>query len=353
MSKLQSEKYLLTEFNGFPIVEYGSMVNLSYYGDGSIDLLPGVFGTSLLMSKNGYFSLSFDSRYSNFRSEFTVGFWLNSVSRQDKIIGDNIYSSIMPVISIGRSVDQGDEFVLNNGLFCISEKCVFDKFNQLNFTLLGPDGRNHVFESELYECNIFNHFMFSVTAEGEDQIKLYINGVETVLTNVLDGVVPYILGTVGSFDFSINDSITGLKNQYDKNSGLIDDVFIVSQAIYENYKISKIISDGFASYIEETSGNIGEYIFEAKISFAQKTNISPPVTSIDSSSGDLIAGTQDGLVLKGDSGYWNKKYIISRESGLQDIKIVYASQEAEPDASDGKIDPGQGLVLIKNGIIIG
>jgi hypothetical protein len=57
MSKLRPEEYLLVEFDNFPIMEYGSMVNLSYDGDGDIELLPGVHGKSLLMSRVDLFVL--------------------------------------------------------------------------------------------------------------------------------------------------------------------------------------------------------------------------------------------------------------------------------------------------------
>jgi hypothetical protein len=77
MSTLRPEEYLLVEFNNFPIVEYGSNTNLSYDGDGDVELLPGVHDKSLLMSKSGSFRLTADSRYSNFRKEFSVGFWLS------------------------------------------------------------------------------------------------------------------------------------------------------------------------------------------------------------------------------------------------------------------------------------
>ena len=355
MSKLRPEEYLLVEFDNFPIMEYGSMVNLSYDGDGDIELLPGVHGKSLLMSKSGSFRFATDSRYSNFRKEFSVGFWLNSVSLQDKIIGENIYSAVMPLVSIGQSNIAAGQYQFNSGLFCISEKCVFKNFNQLIFTLLGPDGHRHEYESELYETGVFNHFLLSVNSETE-VIKLYMNGVESILTATYQGDLPFILGTPGSYNFLVNHSIVGDQNNFERNSGLIDDLFVMSQGINENYKISKIISDGFASYIEETSGNVSEYIFEAKISFSQKTNITPPVTAVDSTTGDIIAGTQDGLVLKGDSGYWNKRYILSRSSDLNDLKISYAYQSGSSSSSasdDGKIDPGNGLILIKNGLIIG
>ena len=355
MSTLRPEEYLLVEFNNFPIVEYGSNTNLSYDGDGDIELLPGVHDKSLLMSKSGSFRLTADSRYSNFRKEFSVGFWLNSVSLSDKIIGENIYSAVMPLVSIGQATLLEGEYDLRAGLFCISEKCVFKNFNQLVFTILGSSGSKHEYESELYEAGIFNHFLLSVNSETK-VIELYINGVESILTATVNGEVPVILGTPGSSDFLINHSIVGDQNNFERNSGLIDDLFVISQAVTENYKISKIISDGFASYIKETSGNISEYIFEAKISFSQKTNITPPVTAVDSTTGDIIAGTQDGLVLKGDSGYWNKKYVLSRSSDLNDLKISYAYQSGSSSSSgfdDGKIDPGSGLVLINNGLIIG
>ena len=115
-----------------------------------------------------------------------------------------------------------------------------------------------------------------------------------------------------------------------------------------NQQISKIISDGFASYLNEAAGIFSEFVFNAKLSFFQHTKVSPPITSIGLSTGDLVAGTQDGLVLKGDSGYWNKKYNLSKESDLKQLSVVYSGSVV----GDAKIDPGIGLVLIKNGIII-
>lgn len=358
MSKLTPDEYLLLEFNSLPIFEYGSNDNLLYEGDGEIELVPSVQKYGLLLPKTGYFYIPLNTnKLENIKTGFNLGFWLNSVSLQDTLLNGSSYSAHMPLVSIGRSYDSGLEYEMDQGLLCVSEKCMFNGYNQLIINIVEPSGSRYEFSSELYETGVFNHFLLSINTES-DYIKFYINGVETVLTLGQGGNIPYLIGTSGSHNLYINDSIIGEKIGYKKNSGIIDDLFICQFNIDEDYKMAKIISDGFSSYLEENSGNILDYIFDAKINFLQKTNISPAVTAIDSLRGDVIAGTQDGMILKGDSGYWNKKFSLTNESGLEDIEISYAYQAGSGSSStseslDGKIEAGQGLVLIKNGIIIG
>jgi hypothetical protein len=355
MSKLTPENYILFEFNSVPLLEYGTNSYIVVEGDGDIALVPGPHKFGLLLAKNVNFNIPYGNRFNNIRKGFSLGFWMNSVSMSDKIIDGSVYSTTMPLVSLGRTYDNGQEYEMNSGAFCLYEKCLFKNYNQLCIALIGPNGDKHEFESELYETGVFNHFLLLVDTD-IDSIKLYINGVETILSSTYEGFVPPLIGTTGSHYLYLNNGVLGNKISYEKNTGIIDDFFIGPSSIHESHKIAKIISDGFGSYIEETSGNISEYVFDAKITFAQKTKISPPITAIDTLSGDIIAGTQDGLVLKGDSGYWNKKYVLSNKADLSDLQISYAYQSEDNEDSgnsmDGKIIVGQGLVLIKNGIII-
>jgi hypothetical protein len=260
----------------------------------------------------------------------------------------------MPIVSVGNSSVINQSYVLNDGLFLIYEKCVFSKYNKMYLVLMTAGGERVEFDSEIYETGLFNHFMFSVNPEiGE--VKLYINGVESILSSSA-AMLPPFFGLPSLPELYINKNIEGDIRSLEKNKGVLDDLFIIADAINENYKISKIIADGFSTYINEISGNISERVFDAKISFFQDASISPPVSAVDISSGDIIAGTQDGVILKGDSGYWNKKYSLTSENALSDLTVVYLSQDEsgsnQESSSDGQILSGQGLILIKNGIII-
>ncbi len=355
MSTLSIEKYIHFSFDQFPVIETGSLEVVSFNGSGSTDLLPAVFGSGILMSDSGYMSLPISyTRYQNIKSEFSVGFWLNSISLSDKIFEDVAIVTAMPIVSIGNASVINQSYVLSDGLFLIYEKCVFSKYNKMYFVLMSSGGERIEFDSEIYETGSFNHFMFSVNSEiGE--VKLYINGVESILSSNA-AVLPPSFGLSSIPEIYINKNIEGDVRSLEKNKGVLDDLFIISDAIRENYKISKIIADGFSAYINEVSGNISERVFDAKISLFQDASISPSISAVDISSGDIIAGTQDGIILKGDSGYWNKKYSLTSENSLNDLTVVYSSQNEsgsnEESSNDGKIISGQGLVLIKNGIII-
>lgn len=355
MSTLSTEKYLHFNFDQFPIVETGTLDNLIFNGNGSVDIVPAVFRSGLLLNNVGYFSMPMSSvRYENFRSEFSVGFWLYSVSLSDKIYDDVAIVSSMPVLSVGNSSLLDGSYVMSDGLFMLHEKSVFANYNKMYLIMMTPGGEKIEFESEIYETGVFNHFMFSVNPE-IGQIKLYINGVESILSSDTAIIPPYF-GLTSVPDLYINKNIEGDSRSLEKNKGIIDDMFIVADAIVENYKISKIIADGFSSYISEVSGNISERVFDAKISFLQKTSIAPPISAVDISSGDIVAGTQDGVVLKGDSGYWNKKYSLTNQQSLSDFTVIYSTQNNsgsnENSTNDGKIISGEGLILFKNGIII-
>ena len=355
MSTLSIEKYLHFNFDQFPVVETGTLDNLIFNGNGSVDIVPGVFSSGLLLNDDGYFSMPISSvRYQNLRSEFSIGFWLNSVSLSDKIYDDVVIVPSMPILSVGNATLLNGSYVFSDGLFMLYEKSVFTNYNKMYLIIMTSGGEKLEFESEIYETGIFNHFMFSVNSE-TSQIKLYINGVESILSSNT-AVLPPSFGLSSVPELYINKNIEGDNRSLEKNKGVIDDLFIIADAIIENYKISKIIADGFSSYIAEVSGNISERVFDAKISFLQKTSVAPPISAVDMSSGDIVAGTQDGVVLKGDSGYWNKKYSLTNQQSLSDFTVVYSTQNSsgsnENSANDGKIISGEGLILFKNGIII-
>lgn len=354
MSKKTADQYLHIGFDEVPLFESGSLDYLSINTDYPINLIPGKFGNAIIMPKEGYLSFPIGrSRYVNFKNNVTFGFWLNSVSFPKLNIEGLEKEVLLPVFDISDSYPSVGSFDYSGGLIVVNEKCLFDGFNQLIINLIGISGSMHSFESEIFPTGTFNHFIISINME-IDEIKLYINGVETILSSV-DGLgLPVRLGTDGSFNLNINKNIVGSLSQIEKNVGIIDDFFIIDEYINQNYLIRKILSYGFMSSINDISSSLSEFNFNADISFLQNVDISPPVTSVDEFNSDIIAGTQDGLILRGASLFWNKKINLSSDSSLGDIKFIKTgvSNSSTSSSNDGVVIPGVGIKLINNGIVI-
>ena len=354
MSKKTIDQYLHLSFDEMPLVESGSLEYVNVNTDYPINLVPGKFSNAVVLPKEGYLSFPLGgSRYQNFKNNVTFGFWLNSISFPKIKINGIEKDVLLPLFDISDSFPSNNIFEYTGGLIVVNEKCLFDGFNQIIVNLIGGSGNMHSFESEIFPTGVFNHFMISVNME-IDEIKIFINGVESILSST-DGLgLPVILGTDGDFSLNINKSVVGSLDQMEKNVGIIDDFFIINEYINQNYLIRKILSYGFSSSLSDISSSLNEFNFNADISFLQNININPPVTSIEEFNSDVIAGTQDGLLLRGSSLFWNKKINLSSSDSLEDIRIIKtnSSSGAQGAANDGTIIPGLGIRLINNGIII-
>jgi hypothetical protein len=354
MSKKTADQYLHLSFDEIPLVESGSLAYVNVNTDYPINLVPGKFINAIVMPVEGYLSLPLGGvRYQNFKNNVTFGFWLRSVSLP-KIKSNGIEKdALLPLFDISDSNPNNGVFQYNGGIIVVNERCLFDGFNQMIVSLIGSDGLIHSFESEIFQTGKFNHFMIAINME-IDEIKIFINGVEGILSSV-DGLgLPNSLGTDGSFNLNINRSVVGSLDQLEKNVGIMDDFFIIDEYISQNYLIKKILSYGFMSSLNDVSSSLSEFNFNADISFLQNIDISPPVTAIDEFNSDVIAGTHDGYLLRGSSLFWNKKINLSSVNSLSDIKIVKtkSSNGAQGVSGDGEILPGLGIRLINNGIII-
>lgn len=353
MSFKNINEYLHFDFDDFPVLETGSSEDIVVVGDSPISLVPGKFKNGIQLISDNFYTFPVGSRYESFKFNVTFGFWLYSVSKRSKVLDGSSISASMPVFDISNTSVNGLNFNVNGGMILVYEKCVFDNFNQLQICLVGSDGSTYEFESELFETGRFNNFIIAINME-IDEIKLFINGVETVISSINGAGLPGSLGTNGSFNLNINKNIIGETVEFEKNSGILDDLFIINEYVTENYLIKKIISNGFKKSINDISSSFNEFNFNAKISFNQEIKINPPVTCLDVFNTDIIAGTQDGLLLKGESNFWNKKINLGSTRSLNDIKIFKVAIDSSSSSSnlDGHLIEGKGIRLVKNGIII-
>jgi hypothetical protein len=355
MSIKNPDQYLNFNFEQIPLIESGTSEIMSVNGEDFPFLVNSPMGRGLKLSSGYYCSYGLNARYNNFRNNVSFGFWLYSNSIKNVDINGTSYEPKIPVFDISNSYVSGNNFIFNGGLVIVYEKCIFTDYNQLNIIVIGSDGVKYSFESEVYLTGIFNHFIISINME-INEIKMFINGVETILTALGPGLPTYI-GTNGSFDLNINKNINGSINGYIKNEGIVDDFFIIDEYIIENYLIRKIISNGFMNSLNDITASFNEFKFEASISFVQDFVIQPNLTSVDPFNADIVGGTQDGYLLRGQNAFWNKTYNFASVSSLEEIKIKYISIDDDPtgfasDPNDGKIVPGKGIFLNKHGIVI-
>jgi len=355
MSRKNTDQYLNFNFEQVPIVESGTNELMTINGEDSPYLVNGPMGRALKLSEGYYCSYSIGARYNNFKNNVSFGFWLYSNSIRNIEANGGSYQPKMPIFDISNAYVSGNAFLCNGGLIIVYEKCIFNDYNQINLVIIGSDGDSYSFESEVYQTGIFNHFIISINME-INEIKMFINGVETILTSSGSGLPSY-MGTSGSFDLNINKNIIGDVNGYIKNKGVIDDFFIIDEYIIENYLIRKIISNGFMASLNDITASFSEFKFEASISFVQDATIQPNMTSTDSFNAEVIGGTQDGYLLRGQNAFWNKTYNFASLNSLEEIKIKYIAIDDDPltfsaEADDGKIVPGKGIFLNKHGIVI-
>ena len=358
MSRKNTDQYLHFNFDELPLRESGKNELILVNGEESIFLVNGAIERAIKLSDGYYCSYSLGARYNNIKINLSVGFWLYSNSIPERNINGVSFQTKMPVIDITNAYISGNSFSVPGGILLIYEKCVFSEYNQMIVNVIGSNGSIYTYESEVYQTGIFNHFIISINME-INEIKMFINGVETILSAV-SGSLPTYIGTSGSFDININKNIIGSIDEFEKNSGVIDDLFVIDEYIIENYIIKKIITNGFADSLNDITASFSEFKFEASLSFLQEFSSQPAISAMEPFNSDVIGCTQDGYLLRGQNSFWNKVYNFASISANEDISIKIIGIDTEPtepsqyryDLKDGTIIPGQGIFLNKNGIII-
>lgn len=358
MSRKNTDQYLHFGFDELPLRESGTNELILINGEESPFLTSGPIERAIKLGDGYFCSYPLGPRYNNIKINLSVGFWLYSNSIAERNV-DGVNTPIkMPVFDITNAYVSGNTFSIPGGILLVYEKCVFDEYNQMIINLIDSSGIVHSFESEVYPTAVFNHFIISINME-INEIKMFINGVETILNSV-SGTFPTYIGTNGSFDININKNIIGSINEFEKNSGIIDDLFVIDEYIIENYIIKKIITKGFKDSLNDITASFNEFRFEASLSFLQEVASQPTISAIEPFNSDVIGGTQDGFLIRGQNSFWNKVYNFASISSNEDISIKIIGIDGEPtepsqykyDLKDGTIIPGKGIYLNKNGIII-
>lgn len=358
MSRKNTDQYLHFGFDELPLRESGTNELVLINGEEVPFLASGPIDRAIKLGDGYYCSYPLGSRYNNIKINLSVGFWLYSNSISGRNINGTDIPVKMPVFDITNAYVSGTNFSVPGGILLVYEKCVFDEYNQMIINLIDSSGAVHSFESEVYPTSVFNHFIISINME-INEIKMFTNGVETIL-NAISGTFPNYIGTNGSFDININKNIIGSVNEFEKNSGIIDDFFIIDEYIIENYIIKKIITNGFKDSLSDITASFNEFKFEASLSFLQEFTSQPAMSAIEPFNSDVIGVTQDGFIVRGQNSFWNKVYNFASISSNEDISIKIIGIEGEItepsqykyDLKDGTIIPGKGIFLNKNGIII-
>ena len=291
---------LMLKFDTTSLYEGVSNTYLTVYGS---DTEPEILarGSGYVMKNDQYLSGSgiADTGYPlGISNSFTMGLWLYPVNIglvTNEITGD-AESIIMPVLSV---VDNN-----SNVVFKIEEHTLENNKNALDFSL----GSSYSALTEEYDAEQWHHFW--IVYDGSS-VLIYIDGKLSSIQE--DGSIPASVGGAVC-DVFINHSIAGYDYNIAKNTGYLDDIFILNTANSTTSNIQRVINQGIDYFVNSTLDEIEEDGYA--LYFNDPSTIT--VTSSIDDMSYIYIGLNNGKIMRGSPLMWETRRNFSdqRETGF-------------------------------------
>jgi len=310
---LISDLKLLLRFNTDSIFEEVSQTNMIKTGDSSISVLSN--GGGYVMQNDQYLfgdGISSDGYSTDISSAMTLGFWLYPVSPGLAINPNNsLPTSIeMPLL------DFTDIGSATSSVIKLTEHTSETGSNYLKVSMFNE---NYSASSEEYIPLTWHYFWIVYSENG---LGIYIDGKQNSLQNE-NGSVPSSLS--GSFlDLYINHSVEGYSWNLAKNYGIIDDIFVLNIANSNNSDIQRVINDGVKFLVDDIYTST--FVDKSSIYFNDPETIT--ITSLIDDMSYVIAGRNDGKILRGSPLLWENRRSFSN---LEEIDILGLSSSSQED----------------------
>lgn len=287
-----SLKFLL-RFSENSIFEEVSQTSLSVFGD---NLTPSISTSGYLLQDDQYLSgdgLSSNGYNTSITDEYTLGFWLYPINPGvaiDSITG-NLLSVEMPVLTF---VDSSSA---ENTIIEITEHTQTSGNNSLRVSERG----DYLAFSEEYDPNKWHHFWITRIS---GNLQIFVDGIEhtlqdeegTMQTSVTQGLNPFL-------NVYINHSLDGYGVSVAKNTGIIDDIFLMNVRNRSESDIQRLINNGILYVLDDiyTTTNV------VKSSVYMND---PETITINSMVDDLsyiFVGRNDGKIMRGSALFWETR----------------------------------------------
>jgi len=318
---LISDLKLLLRFNSTSLYEEVSQTNLSYVGGST----PIVDNSGYTMTEDQYlagYGLSENGFNLEVSSALTMGFWLYSINsgiavNEDSGTTSSVEKPLFDFLENGSSL---------NSVIKITEHTLENGNNYLKINFREGD---YEASSEEYETSQW-HYIW-IVYRGLT-LYLYIDGIEHTLQDE-SGSVPSSISTSNIYLY-INHSVEGYAWNISKNTGIIDDIFILNIGDRNEQNIQRVINDGIKYFIDDDYTTTD--IDKQNIYFNDPETIT--MNSLIDDMNYIFVGRNDGKIMRGSPLLWEVRRVFSDEKEIEDLGLN----------SDTDMDISKGFLKINN-----
>jgi hypothetical protein len=242
-------------------------------------------------------------------SALTVAFWLKPVNPGFGIDGGTVADNRMPLFGKSDFSIGASEITATNHSFSLSEINDDDENNRLEVVLSGSSG-DFVAVSEPYKTGQWHFFWISFDGTSSS-LKIFIDGYDSGISE--SGDVPSSLSSSTS-RFWINRLTSGKRSLVLKNTGLLDDLVLISSYKGLTDDVVKAMNLGILHIIDSDFEDTRE------ISFGSMSN-DPPTISSHAISTPLgtVSGNSKGDISHGFKPVWETDYILTLPGVDEDL----------------------------------
>jgi len=302
---LISDLKLLLRFNSTSLLEEVSQTNMFVYGDDSNVL---VSNSGYLMQDDQYLlgeGVSSNGYNLNITNAMTIGFWLypvNSGIAINEITGatSSIEKPLFDFIDIGSG---------SNSVLKITEHT---SENGNNYLKINIDRGTYIASSEEYASAQWHYFWIVYSAS---TLSIVVDGIAHVLQNVSGSIPSSINGS--NLDLYINHNMDGYAWNIAKNTGLVDDIFILNIANLNEQDIQTVINDGVKFVVDDNFTTTD--INKQSIYFNDPETIT--IGSLIDDMNYIFVGRNDGKIMRGSPLLWEVRRVFSNSDEIEDVGL--------------------------------
>ena len=189
-----------------------------------------------------------------------------------------------------------------------------------------------IFSSEEYTTGEFHYFWFSYNGVGQ-VAKLFIDGKESQLTMEQGSEVPVELSHYPTTPFHINLSGIGNASLLRGNSGLIDEVIVMSQSYFDEDTIGRHINLGSEFAINGALLTRNEV--SAGFAFDDPTALS--LNAVYSNGKNIYMGRSDGKLFRGDRLLWQARKDFANKDEIDFLRANILGDDSIISIDDGAL----------------
>ena len=301
---LISDLKLLLRFNSTSLFEEVSQTNMVALGGSAIPIVGDsgyVMQDSQYLVGEGVSASGFNLDITN---SMTMGFWLYSSDSGiavNETTGEtsSIEKSLFDFVAVDSAL---------SSVFKITEHTSESGDNYIKIDI----GGDYQASSEEYTTSQWHYFWIVYTSSA---LYIVIDGTEQTLQNETGSIPSSIFGI--NLYLYVNHNLNGYSWNVAKNTGIIDDIFVLNISDRNEQNIQRAINDGIKYIVDDnyTATNIDKQ----SVYFNDPETIT--ISSLIDDMNYVFVGRNDGKIMRGSPLLWEVRRVFSNEEEVEDLGL--------------------------------